>query len=104
MFDEALWRQPLRTLIISKFVYGLGHITVMRGANAGIPTRRFLRLDLWATLFWFLIVGGLGYLSGASIELVKKYFHGAETVLLVGLVLLLAVQGVITYWVRKKKP
>ncbi len=102
-FDQQLAVRPARTLIISKLVYGLGHIMMMRCGSIRMDFRKFLASDIPATLLWFLVVAGLGYLSGSYFEQVKRYFKFTEIALLTGIILLLAIQAVITYFVKKKR-
>ncbi len=101
--DRHLTDRTFYTLFISKFVYGFGHVTVMRAANLRIRFRKFLRYDLVATAAWFLVVGGLGFLSAASYAFIKKYLPFAEVVLLSGLVLLFLLQAGIAYEVKKRR-
>ncbi len=102
-FDRHLLDRTLYTLFISKFVYGLGHVTVMRAANLRIRFRKLWRCDLFATAAWFAVVGGLGFLSAASYGFVKKYLPYAEITLLSGLVLLFLLQAAIAYEVKRKR-
>ncbi len=102
-FDKQLTDRPIHTMVISKFVYGLGHIMVMRAAALGMDSKRFFKIDLFATLFWFVLVAGLGYLAGESIDRIQHSFRFAEIGLLVGLVVLLVTQGVVTYAIKRSK-
>jgi membrane protein DedA with SNARE-associated domain len=96
-FDRHLGDRPARTLFVSKYLYGLGHFIMIRAGSLGMRFSDFCRTDFPATLVWFLAVGGLGYLAGASYELARRYFQFAEVALLLGLIVLFAAQGLITY-------
>lgn len=102
-FDRHLTDRPYHAMFISKFVYGVGHIVIMRTAALKFKLRRFARIDLPATLFWVVCVAVFAYLAGTSFELFKSSFRFAEFGLLAGLVMLFLIQGVITYEVKKPR-
>ncbi len=83
--DGQLGKRPARAVFLSKFTYGLNHITLLRAGARRLPLGTFLLGDLPAGLLWIVVVGGLGYFSGASIGLVRHYVKYAEVGLLVTL-------------------
>lgn len=83
--DGQLGKRPSKAIFLSKFTYGLNHITLLRAGSRHLPLRVFLAGDLPAGLLWATAVGGLGYFSGASINLVKHYVKYAEVGLLIAL-------------------
>ncbi len=66
--DSHVKERTFRTLLISKFVYGAHHFTLVRAGRLGVPFRRFWQNDVLGSLIWIGIVGTLGYLAGASFE------------------------------------
>ena len=94
--DKHLLDNPRRTIFISKFTYGVHHALLMRAGALHLPPKEFLKNDVLATVAWISVVGGLGYLSGASFLLVKHYVRYAEIGLLLGIALMLVITHVIT--------
>ncbi|MDP3947189.1 MAG: DedA family protein [bacterium] len=88
-FDSQLLRHPWRMIFVSKFIYGIHHVLLIRLGMAGMNFRRFLKMDLSASLGWIAVVGGLGYLSGASFALIEHYVRFVEFALLATLALFL---------------
>ena len=85
--DHHIERRLTHTVLISKFAYGFNHLALMRVGMKGIKLSEFLKTDILATFFWVLIVGVLGYVSGASFELVKGYLKLAEIGLLLSIII-----------------
>lgn len=85
--DEQLVKRPSRTIFISKFAYGLNHITLMRAGCLKIAPRSLLKGDIPAAALWIMVLGGLGYGFGASAALLRGYIRYSEMGLLAGLLL-----------------
>ena len=90
-FDEHITNRPIHTFIVSKFTYGIHHAILARAGVLKINLRRFFEVNLLADLIWIIVVGGLGYASGAGFVLVKGYLHYAELALLAGIVIFLTI-------------
>lgn len=86
-FDAHLRMRPFHTIFISKFAYGTHHLLLARAGMLKIASREFLSTAFSATVLWFCIVGGIGYLFGASALVLRRYFRFAEFALLGGLAL-----------------
>lgn len=84
-FDSHLINSPKRTIFISKFIYGFNHLMLARAGILGLRFKEFFKDDLLATVVWIFLVGGFGFLSGASFYLFKHYLHFIERALLLGL-------------------
>lgn len=80
--DEHLINRTTHTVFISKFAYGFNHLTLMRAGMLGIKLKAFIKANMLATLAWMLVVGGLGYASGESFALFKRYLRYGEFALL----------------------
>ena len=100
-FDEVIARRPFRTILISKFIYNLGHLTIARAAMIRIGFRQFVKSDFPAALVWVVIVGGLGYFSGGSLGFVRHVFHYAEITLLFAVVIFFLVWKYATDFLKK---
>ncbi len=93
----------LRTVFVSKFAYGMGHIVSFRLGSQGMAPREFFKSNTLASIPWFTLVAGLGFASSASFLLVKRYLRFAEIGILAGVVILLAVQHFLRYrWDKNK--
>lgn len=86
-FDEHILSRPMRTIFISKFLYGLNRATLVRAGMLHISFRAFIKSDVPALLLWLLIVGTLAYLFGASFLILKRYVRYVEVGILLGLAL-----------------
>lgn len=102
-FDEHLLQSPLRTLFISKFIYGFHHFILARSGVLKLKFGEFVKDDFIANIAWIFIIGGLGYLSGAWFGSARHYLRFAEQALLISLLLLLGLQLVIGKYKLKQK-
>lgn len=101
--DQHLIQNPLRTLFISKFIYSMHHLILGRAGVLKLNYKKFLKYDFVSTAAWIIIVGGLGYLSGASFDFIKSYLKFAEYALVIFLVLFLIAERLIIKYRLKKR-
>lgn len=94
-FDVQLFKRPWHLLFLAKFTYGLRHALLMRSAMLGMPFKKILFIDVVTTAVWMAILGSLGYFSGASFEIVRKYLRYAEVVVLLIFLAFLSIQHVV---------
>lgn len=99
-FDEHLETRTFRTIFFSKFAYGLHHVLLLRAGMRNIPFKKFLWCDVRASLVWIAIVGGLGYLGGASFALVRQRLQIVELAILAFIVFLVC-EKAIAYTMKK---
>ncbi len=102
-FDGHLRQYPLHTLFISKFIYSLHHVMLGRAGVLKINFKKFFGCDFISTLAWIFVVGGLGYLSGASFGFIKHYLKFTEYALAFFLVVFLAVNYFVVRYRLKKR-
>jgi len=95
--DHHLRKQPLITIFIGKFTYGLYHGILLRAGALKINFKIFLRTAVLSSLIWIALIGGLAYFSSLSMNLLKHYFKYGEIGLLFGIIFL----SLITYFVSK---
>ena len=88
--DNHLETRLKHTIFVSKFAYGFNHLTLLRAGMKGIHLGDFIKANVSATIVWMFAIGILGYLSGASFELIKRYIRFAEILLFVALVIFFA--------------
>ncbi len=91
-FDKHLLKNPLRTILIAKFTYGIGHAIFFRAGALQMKWAKIEQYDILATLPWMVIIGSLGYFSSASLSYLKHYLRYGEVALLIGLILFLTLQ------------
>lgn len=100
-FDRHFAAHPFLTLFISKFAYGLHHLVVFRVGGLRGDGRTFARYDVPATLLWIVIVGTLGYLSGASLSLVERHLRSVELALLSAIVCVIIIEHIVARLMRE---
>ncbi len=101
-FDEHLKNNPLRTIFIAKFTYGMNRAIILRAGTLKIKWQDLEKSDILATISWMFIVGGLGYFSSASFVYVKHYLRYGEIALLLGLIIFFGLEYLITKRTRKE--
>lgn len=101
-FDRYLRERPAHTIFVSKFIYCLNHATIFRAGTLGVSRRDFLRANSYAVFLWIIIVGGLGYISSASIVFWKRIFKFTEVGLLIGLIIFILLERIISYFLKKE--
>lgn len=101
-FDGHIKKRPFRTLLISKFAYGIHRPILMRYGMLKIPLREFIKDDLVSVSFWMIVIGLLGYFSGASFYALKEYIKYVEIGLVFGLFLLFILMKIISHYSLKE--
>ncbi len=84
--DRRLSKQPISTLCITKFTYGIHHATLLRAGATALPFKKYFFTMLGAGLFWTGVIAGLAYFSFISLDLLKKYIKYGEIGLLIGII------------------
>jgi len=100
--DNQLKNYPFSTLIISKYSIGIHRAVIFRFASIGNSFKDFLAKNCLASFLWIIGVGSLGYLSGASFDLIKKYLQFSEISLLIGLIVFIGISSWIGYQNKTK--
>lgn len=102
-FDTHIAERPFRTLFLSKFTYGIGHLLLTRAGLLGISPKKFLEADVLAVLSWAAVVGGLGYLGSASFVLIHRYLRILGFGILIAWILFfIAGERILSYFLRKR--
>ena len=96
--DDHLINRLSRTIFISKFIYGTHHLAILRAGALNINLKKLIKYNFLPTLIWILLIGGLGYLFGASFILIKKYVRFVE----IGLLIALALFFIIERFIKKR--
>lgn len=99
-FDKQFGTHLTRTMFLAKFLYGLHRAIIIRIGMLNVPWKKFISSEILATGVWVVAVGGLAYLAGSSIDLIKHYIRFAETGILLGLFLFWGIRKTIAGIVR----
>lgn len=102
-FLKRLENSPLGFIILSKFTYGINHLTLMRSGMMKMAYRQYLRIILLADLIWVVVMGSLGYFLGASFQALKHYLRYGEIGLLIVLLLVVFSEKLVRYFVKKNE-
>lgn len=94
--------RPFRTLFLSKFVYGVNHALLAKAGSMGFPKKKLFIYNLIAIFLWVVIIGGLGYISSASVRSVRHYIKYTELGLLAGLCILFITERLFSLVFKKK--
>lgn len=101
-FDEHLKERTGRTLFISKFTYGFGHLMVVRAGMLGLKPKEFFQKNISATVAWALIVWSLGYFSSTPFLFARRYLHFTERALLIAVLTFFLLEYIFSRFWKKK--
>jgi len=102
--DRHLSKRLAKTLFLTKFMYGVHHLALLRAGALKIDPKRFLRYDLAASAVWIAVVGGFALLANAAVPFLRHSLHFTEVVLTIGLALFFVVEFVIRQVARRALP
>lgn len=98
---RRLEQEPFVLILLSKFTYGINHLTLVRTGMLRLPYARFFRIIIVTDLLWVLVIGGLGYFFGASLPILRHVLRYGEVGLLLGLLLVIGLEKLIRRLVDK---
>lgn len=101
-FDKHLRGRTFRTILITKFAYGVHRPTLIRAGMLRLPFKKFIEGDIIAIVLWIFLVGGLGYLSSVSFILIKHYLRYTELTLFFGLILFILISHLVSHISKKE--
>ncbi len=97
-FDRHILEKPFRTLVISKFVYGLHRAVLARAGMLGLHFKTYVRDSFLSTFIWLAALGGIGYGFSASYSALSRYMNYAEIIPLV----LVIIYFIVDYYISKR--
>jgi membrane protein DedA with SNARE-associated domain len=100
--DAHVQERTFRTLLISKFIYGVHHFVLVRAGRLRVPFKRFFRDDAIGSAIWVLGVTSIGYLASASIGKVRHRFHYIEIILLIGIAVYFVIAEIVGKILRNR--
>lgn len=101
-FDHHLMDRTWQTIFLTKFVYGLNCAIIVRAGQLRMPLKRFVTIDVFATLIWLTIVGVIGYGSGTFFSITAQDLKHAEIGLLVALVIFFGIKHFVSTYIKKE--
>jgi membrane protein DedA with SNARE-associated domain len=96
--DDLISRYPSGLIIGVRFLYGLRIAGPVAIGMASISWLRFAALNLVGAVLWASIVGGIGYVFG---DVIKTMFAGMHEASIVGILLSIAVAGLL--WKKARR-
>jgi len=99
--DRHLMDRPFRTILLTKFIYGVHHAVLMRAGMFEMDFRKFIKTDLLAIAVWFPFIWSLGFFGSVSLIYMRKSLRFAEVSLLVALLLFFLIEHLVKKSVEK---
>ncbi|MGE3440345.1 MAG: DedA family protein, partial [Blastocatellales bacterium] len=101
--SAVVTRYGVASLLIAKFVPGVGMIAPPAAGAVSMPILKFLAFDGASSLIWAAGFASAGYLYGEqAIELLKNFQSGSRYGLLLAMAVILILMGVIARKVRSR--
>ncbi len=97
----AVKKHDVSVIFLSKFLYGLSHISLAHLGMNGERFFRFIRYDFIASALWIVIVGGIGYGFSITLFELKHFLRFFEISLLLALVLFYVIEHIVAPHVKK---
>ncbi len=94
--NTRLVRKPKTTVFLSKFMYGLNRVTMVRAGAIGMRYKTFLKTDIVTVLCWIGLIGGIAFFTSVSLEVFRHYFKFAQYTILGGIVALYVLMHLIS--------
>jgi membrane protein DedA with SNARE-associated domain len=100
-YDSHFTEKTFRSLFISKFIYGLHRVVLLRCGMLDISPRQFTRATLKSTSAWLVVMFILGYILSVSYKALLAFLKYGEIALLVVVALILLLQYFISKYLEK---
>lgn len=91
-------------LVVSKFIYGLSHLTLLAAGAAKMPIKKVVKNQLWSSLVWVMTFGGIGYLFSSAISSVTRDLKTLGIFLLAVLAFSIIVSRLVDYIIDRLYP
>lgn len=101
-YDRHFIEKTFHSLVISKFIYGLHRVALIRIGMLNLQFSKFIRASLPSTVIWLIVVGLIGFFFSASFDVLKHYLKYGELVLLFVVVLYVAIDIFISRYLKKE--
>lgn len=101
-YDSHFIEKTFHSLIISKFIYGLHRVALIRVGMLNLGFKKFIKASLPSTIIWLIVVGLIGFFFSASFDVLKHYLKYGELVLLFVVILYVAIDIFISRYLKKE--
>ena len=100
-YDRHFTEKIFRSLLISKYVYGLHRAVLLRAGMLKVPVGTFTRATLRSTAIWLASFFTLGLIFSASYNTIKHYISYGEISLLIIVIIFFILEYLISRRFRK---
>jgi membrane-associated protein len=100
-FDAHPKERTFHSIFLSKFTYGLHHLLLLRAGITHVNFKKLIKIDILATTVWIALIGGLGYASGASFDLIKHKLEYFEIGVLFAVLIFIVIGEIVSRILRK---
>lgn len=100
-FDKYVRHKPTEMLFVSKFIYGLHRAILLRYGESDITFRKYMSRDTVATFFWMTVVAAVAIGASSYAIAFRHDIKFVGRVLIVGIVLVFALEQVLGYAMQK---
>ena len=87
LIKEKFIAHPKKIIVLGKFLYGIGSLTIFMAGSVKMKYRLFLQYDLAFTAIKSLTFLLIGYFFGSAYSTIDTYFGNAEVVIIIAFVL-----------------
>jgi len=100
---ESLWQHhPVKTMILTKWAYGLSTPLLISAGLVGMSLRRFVSYTLPISIVNYAVILTVGYYLGHSYQLAEKYLEYAGIIVAIALVPFVFVYSYVSKYARAK--
>lgn len=97
-------RHPAKIILVMRFLWGLRIALPVGLGLSRIKGRVYLPLNVFSSLLWAILVGGVGYLFGALLERYVDQLHQAEHWIIGGVLTVALITHLVLRWYRRRQP
>jgi membrane-associated protein len=99
--EEHFKRHSLKTIFWTRITYGISMFSFMIAGSLKMNWKKFVTVSLLASIGWVLLVGGIGYGFGASLQSLSRVTKGVTIgITLAGALIIILIALSIVYWLR----
>ena len=98
--------KPFLVLFLTKFIFGLRHISVLSISARGMKLRKFFLYDVLAFALWAIIIIPLAWLAGRGFTLGLKIASRLEKLLLLAIIIVIIfylAEWLVKKWIMKRR-
>lgn len=99
--EDYFKKHSIKTIFITRITYGLSGPTMMIAGSFKMKWKKFLIVNLVASLIWVLIMFGLGYVFGTSFKALGEITKGIAIGAVIALfILTVSLSVFVVYWIK----